>query len=214
MKKTTHALIIPAAFLLTAGLAACGDAPATTIGTPPPTTQEAPTTQAPPPAQATPNAQESPRLGIPAVRATKKAGGGSTSKPGSGSGRLGVVNHTKLRVGDCFNDLGNNPNEVEDIELVSCDSPHMNEAYHTVVLKDATYPSYPTTSEWPEVLRSSCNSAFKSYVGIDRDSSTTYRPHAFYPSAQNWAQGDRTISCLITSKDGNPLTGSAAATMK
>ena len=208
MNKTARALAVPTALLLAAGLAACGDAPVTTTGTPPPATEETPG------AEATPSAQESRAPGIPAVRATDKAGAGSTGMPGSGSKRSGIVHYTDIRVGDCFNDPDGDPDDVHNVELVSCDSPHIDEVYHTVILDDATYPTYPTASEWPNVLRSSCLDAFKTYVGIDRDSSTTYRTHAYNPSEQSWARGDRTISCLITSKDGNPLTGSAAGTKK
>ncbi|WP_366180785.1 septum formation family protein [Actinomyces timonensis] len=214
MNKITHALIIPAALLLTAGLAACGDAPATTASTPSPTTQESPRAQETPNAQETPHPQESPVLGIRAVRSSNKAGTSSTSMPGSGSRTSGTVNYADIRVGDCFNAADGDRDAISDVKLVSCDSPHMDEAYHTVILDDATYPSYPPANEWPNVLRSSCLDAFKTYVGVDRDSSTTYRTHAYSPTEQSWARGDRTVKCLLTSKDGNPLTGSAAGTKK
>ena len=203
MKKTAHALAVPVVLLLAVGVAACGgDVP---VGTTPGATG-APTS----------GAQETPGSGggTPTDTPTSDA----TAAPGTGGGdrESGVAAVSELQVGDCYTyvNTGGTPDFVPIVvELVSCDSPHLDEVFYKTQIDDSKYTTVPTEDEILAETRSACRGAFEGYVGIDRDSSS-YLGHAYHPSAESWAQGDRAITCLITSQDGQPLTGSARNSKK
>ena len=47
-------------------------------------------------------------------------------------------------------------------------------------------------------------------MGISYDQTQKYEVFTLQPSEDTWARGDRTITCMVTSKDGvTELTGSA-----
>ena len=174
MRKTTHALAIPVALLLAAGVAACGgETPVTT---------------------STGSAQE-----------TSGGGAASTKPTASGGETASVMN---LKVGDCFN-YNDSSTQVSAVEAVSCDAPHMYEVYNNSDIDEKKYSTAPTGDDLNTEISLACYDAFEMYVGVAYEESATYEVTSFYPTTGSWAQGDRTINCLITSKDGQPTTGSA-----
>ena len=88
-----------------------------------------------------------------------------------------------------------------------------DDKHRLALLHQGDRVSAPTGDALSDEVYDACHDAFKSYVGIDYESSS-YKVTAFYPTTSTWVQGDRTINCLITSKDGQLLTGSARNTKK
>ena len=62
-------------------------------------------------------------------------------------------------------------------------------------------------------VRNGCYNSFAAYVGISYENSM-YRINSFNPTAGSWAQGDRTITCTITTDDGSRITGSLKGAAK
>ena len=187
MRKTTHALAIPVALLLAAGIAACGgEVP---VGTTP---------------------------GAPGSAAQETPGGGTaTDKPSPGNGNGGgdiATSVMDLKVGDCFN-RSDSSDQVGTVDVVSCDTPHLYEVFNNSDIDDKKYTTVPTGDALSDAVYDACHDAFKTYVGIDYESSS-YGFSDFHPSADSWDSGDRTINCLITSQDDKPLTGSARNSKK
>lgn len=171
--------------LLAVGLTACGsDAPEVT--------------HAPPAAAQTP----------PTPR------GGATDGPEPITGEVRLLAFLRTEVGICSSPLDDDPKKVVDYAVIPCEQPHQAETYSASYLIDsAAYTSYPNGEEMAHEIQEACHDPFEDYVGIDRYSSS-YAAHAYYPSPNSWAEGDRAIDCLIVSKDGSLLTGSARNTRK
>ena len=146
----------------------------------------------------------------PTSTAQETPGGSASDKPGDGGSRTTPV--TDIKVGDCFN-KSNETTEVASVEVVSCDSPHVYEVYNSSDIDDSAYTAAPSSDELDNEVYDACHDAFETYVGISADSSS-YGIASFQPTPGTWAHGDRTITCLITSKDHSPLTGSARNTNK
>ena len=189
MRTTTRTLAIPAVLLLAAGLAACG-------GEVPVAGGDSPTAAV----------QETPGAGNPSGAPTSGAPSAGTGDGGSRS-----VPASDLQVGDCFNFDASD--EVSTVDVVSRDSPHLFEVFNNADIDGSTYTTVPDGDALNAEIRTACYDAFTSYVGIPYNDSS-YQFRSFQPSASSWAQGDRTITCLITSEDGQPLTGSARNTRK
>ena len=100
----------------------------------------------------------------------------------------------ELTVGTCVNDaetpLGA---DLAEVPTVSCDEPHDSELYAVVSATDGPYPGVDTlVSEGQE----KCQAVFAEFVGIDfRSSLLDY--HFYYPTPSSWAQGDRSIYCMV-----------------
>ena len=144
--------------------------------------------------------------GAPTSAAQETPGGSASDKPGDGGSRTTPV--TDIKVGDCFNQ-SSETTEVASVEVVSCDSPHVYEVYNNSDIDEKKYSTAPTGDDLNTEISLACYDAFEMYVGVAYEESATYEVTSFYPTTGSWAQGDCTINCLITSKDGQPTTGSA-----
>lgn len=100
----------------------------------------------------------------------------------------------ELAVGTCVNDaetpLGA---DLAEVPTVSCDEPHDSELYAIVSATDGPYPGVDTlVGEGQD----KCQAVFAEFVGIDfRSSLLDY--HFYYPTPSSWAQGDRSIYCMV-----------------
>jgi hypothetical protein len=100
----------------------------------------------------------------------------------------------ELAVGTCVNDaetpLGA---DLAEVPAVSCDEPHDSELYAIVSATDGPYPGVDTlVGEGQD----KCQVVFAEFVGIDfRSSLLDY--HFYYPTPSSWAQGDRSIYCMV-----------------
>ena len=138
-------------------------------------------------------------------------GGAASTKPTASGGETASV--MDLKVGDCFN-YDDSATQVSSIEMVSCDTPHMYEVYNNSDIDDSKYSTVPAGDDLDTEISLACYDAFEMYVGVAYENSTTYDATSFQPTTGSWSRGDRTINCLITSKDGQPTTGSARNTKK
>ena len=100
----------------------------------------------------------------------------------------------ELAVGTCVNDaetpLGA---DLAEVPTVSCEEPHDSELYAIVTATDGPYPGVDTlVAEGQD----KCQAVFAEFVGIDfRSSLLDY--HFYYPTPSSWAQGDRSIYCMV-----------------
>ena len=192
MSKTIHSLVtVPAAFILALGLSACQNQETTTA------TQDSTQSQASQEADdrsSDGGADLQQRSSDPSEEATTEA-----------ASEESTAHATELKVGDCIKDMS--AGSVTDVTLVDCDQPHLQEVYYN---HEITASTLPTGSSMDEEVANACAAPFADYVGISYDQTQKYEVFTLQPSEDTWARGDRTITCMVTSKDGvTELTGSA-----
>ena len=144
-------------------------------------------------------------VGIVAVVAIHAAGTAHRSASTgqiTASGKLSVFS---LRVGDCFqNPSGSQASAtVANVSAVPCTTPHNAQAFAQL---QAAGTSYPGNSALFRQASNGCNAQ----VAADLDKSRitgTMKLHFIFPLSQSWADGRRTIMCLVV--DSSPdLTSS------
>ena len=96
---------------------------------------------------------------------------------------------------------------VDDVELNDCDEAHLAEVIGSIEIEDGTYPddAYPGNDRIVPDAYEACQPRFEAYVGIPFWDSV-YDIRTITPSPSTWAEGDRTITCLVVDVDGAPLT--------
>ena len=115
------------------------------------------------------------------------------------------IHATDLQVGDCFSFNNNDSStQVGDVEVVDCNIPHQYEVYNNYQIPQSTLPDENTMKS---EQYTACHDTFETYVGVPYDQSQ-YKASYLYPTSGSWAQGDRTITCTITTSDGSLITGS------
>jgi hypothetical protein len=96
--------------------------------------------------------------------------------------------------------------------VVDCLTPHQGELYHHDAVAADAGASYPGDAAVAAEADLRCYAAFAPYVGLDWDVSRLDYLY-FYPSPETWAEGDRSIQCILFAGDGDELlTGSLAGT--
>lgn len=119
----------------------------------------------------------------------------------SEGGELGVF---EIEVGDCF-DVGD-ADEVETVDAIPCDQPHVYEAFATF---DLTGDEYPGDDVVGEQAGTGCIERFEAYVGAPYETSSLF-VFPISPSEQTWEdQDDREVICTLVTEDQSPRTGSA-----
>lgn len=195
MRHPRTALTIPAALLLALGVTACRGGTTADHATP----------------TATPSASATPSQGVPLPEALA-----TPTAP--------TVSAMDIAVGDCLTyaasgdaaDASTNasasaaePGTVSSVNLVDCAAPHLYEVYaEGTIAADA----FPDGGIMEQYVADICYDAFENYVGTSYDDAYTqghYAVTSLRPTQSTWEQGDRRVSCLLTSVDGGELTGSA-----
>lgn len=99
-----------------------------------------------------------------------------------------------LEVGTCLNDVDQPlAQDLTEIPSVPCDSPHQSEVYAEVTLEDGEFPG---VDRLISDSVAECELAFAQFIGIDyRSSSLSY--HYYYPTQRTWAEGDRSVFCVV-----------------
>jgi hypothetical protein len=144
-------------------------------------------------------------VGIVAVVAIDAAGAAhrsATTGQITGNGSVGVF---LLRVGDCFQ----NPSAsqasagVTEVPAVPCTIPHNAQVFAQLQATGTSYPGH-------DALLGQATSGCRAQVAGSLDKSkitSTMGLHFLVPLAQSWADGRRTITCLVV--DSTPdLTSS------
>jgi hypothetical protein len=105
------------------------------------------------------------------------------------------VRANDLRVGDCIKEAPGDSLPAW-VKRVRCDRPHFSEVFALLTLPDtAAYPG-------EQVLRSrrdDCGSEIFTYAP-DAPEGPTFRVAVRYPTAEDWAKGDRSLTCVAVSK--------------
>ena len=199
MRKTVHALALPVALLLALGLSACngGQVPVSKS-----TGSDETTTSA--------HADSSQE---PTERPTTER---PTTETPTAKGR--TVQATDLQVGDCYNEPDpasattndDGKRQVGSVEVVDCEVPHQHEVYNNYKI---TLSTFPDSSTMQSQIQTACYSSFEDYVGKSYDESQ-YEASTLTPTENSWAQGDRTITCTLVTKDNSLITGSLKGAAK
>ena len=112
-----------------------------------------------------------------------------------------------LEVGQCFADaISSSSEEVENVDIVDCDKPHLNEIYAVVDLPEGDFPLVFIDEDSAEI----CYNAFESFVGIDYEYSI-YEANFLRPTMETWEElDDREVVCYLFDMEGKLKTGTAA----
>ncbi|WP_053587614.1 septum formation family protein [Actinomyces sp. oral taxon 414] len=212
MRKTVHALALPVALLLALGLSACngGQVPVSKS-----TGSDETTTSAH--ADSSQEPTERPTTGRPSGRPTTgRPSERPTTETPTAKGR--TVQATDLQVGDCYNEPDpastttndDGKRQVGSVEVVDCEVPHQHEVYNNYKI---TLSTFPDSSTMQSQIQTACYSSFEDYVGKSYDESQ-YEASTLTPTENSWAQGDRTITCTLVTKDNSLITGSLKGAAK
>ncbi|MFJ6415601.1 septum formation family protein [Paeniglutamicibacter sp. NPDC091659] len=108
-----------------------------------------------------------------------------------------------IKLGDCLNDPGEG--DIIDVKVVPCTEPHQLEVFHEFTLTEDKYPESDEAME--KLVLSTCDPVYETFVGRPyEDSELDYT--TLGPSKLSWAEGDRTVHCLIGKADLSKVTGS------
>lgn len=208
MRTTTRALALPTALLLAVGIAACGsNDSAESTGTAAPRTTAASDTSS---SSADSTASSGSGLGRVSDDASSLSSASTSDSSAAATEADGETKSAQdLEVGDCFTDMGTETDAdgatVNTVNVVDCSTPHLYEVYKNA---DIEADSFPTGDAMDQKTADVCYDAYADYVGKNLDESSLTAT-ALTPTSSSWTLGDRTVSCVITSKDGSYLTSSA-----
>ncbi len=116
----------------------------------------------------------------------------------------GEVGSQKIRVGDCFEDVGEG--QLESVTVVPCGDVHMYEAFHQF---DVDRDDHPGRFVIEDLAEQNCLGAFEGYVGLSYAESI-YAISYFWPTEETWDRlDDRRVLCLLVRMDETPTVGTA-----
>jgi hypothetical protein len=127
------------------------------------------------------------------------AGCQATSAPSSPDDYSAEESILSLEVGSCLNDIDQPiAQEMTDVPTVPCDDPHQSEVYAEILVDEASFPGIDAVVEF---AAEKCTQAFESFIGLPYiDSELSF--HFYYPTANSWAVGDRSVFCVAYDPEG------------
>lgn len=114
---------------------------------------------------------------------------------------LGNTSAFDVKVGDCMNEQS--ATEVTDVPVVDCGEPHDEEIYHLYDVADDIDVATIEDEAW-----TTCEDEFEPFVGLAYDESVLDY-YILIPTEESYANGDRTVNCIVYEPDTKP-TGSLA----
>jgi hypothetical protein len=101
-----------------------------------------------------------------------------------------------------------NKPRAADIHLVSCSRPHRFEVTGRLKLAKGSSAPMPTHRQWQQIAQRKCVPPAERYLGGKLDPQGKYSVGVLMPSAQQWADGDRTLRCglQVAASSGKLLT--------
>jgi hypothetical protein len=112
-----------------------------------------------------------------------------------------------LKVGDCFDvpTLASEADTVDTVQHHPCTQGHTGEV---IFVGDytASATAYPAVSDFDSFVVTTCKPAFQAYVGTDLNSDPDLSIGYFYPLADGWGTGDRSVTCYATRTDDGSMT--------
>ncbi|MBT2468377.1 septum formation family protein [Streptomyces sp. ISL-66] len=130
--------------------------------------------------------------------------------PGTGQA-FAAADTDDIEVGDCFNTGAEIKAEAPaplSVDIVPCEEPHQSEVFAVVTLPGGPYPG--ETKVIATADEKCRGRELFDYIGADPELPDTMRGYYYYPRPDNWADGDREISCFLADSAG-PSTGSVRA---
>ena len=107
-----------------------------------------------------------------------------------------------LKVGDCF-DVPTTPGKtVDDVQHHPCNETHTAEVILVTAHPAKKGATEPGDDELTSFLISTCGAALEKYVGGDTDK---FDLGAFYPTSEDWKDGERDITCYLTMLDESAM---------
>jgi hypothetical protein len=111
-----------------------------------------------------------------------------------------------LQVGHCYEPA--TQNAVGMVDVVPCNQPHVGEVFAIVRLRE---PKLPAEAELERLSDRVCAARFPQYVGVAlRDSKLNFG--WWTPTKESWADGDRTLVCVLEDPNRHRLIGSMRGT--
>ncbi|MBP2454454.1 septum formation family protein [Mycolicibacterium lutetiense] len=111
----------------------------------------------------------------------------------------GATEASQVRSGDCLTEIPDS-SRVLYVKAVGCDQPHKGEVFAVLPLPDGEFPGDSAVVKYAD----RCAPALTEYAP-DANSDSGIQLFVLYPTADSWQRGDRTVTCIATSK--NPRTG-------
>jgi hypothetical protein len=112
----------------------------------------------------------------------------------------GDVDATDLHIGDCAQNAP--AGETTTVHVVPCSQPHGAEVYAEFTLEG---DGYPGSDQVDRFALGGCRSRVAAYVGPEP--AQDYDLYYLVPTTDTWAQGDRSVTCLLGGPNGAKLTG-------
>lgn len=117
----------------------------------------------------------------------------------------GTVATEDLSIGECIKDLPDSASRVSRATLVACDQPHIGEVFAVIPVPGDSFPGETQLTSQDDA----CNPKLASYApGLPDD--FDYDLSFVYPTAESWADGDRSLVCIL--RTDQPRAGSLNAT--
>jgi hypothetical protein len=115
----------------------------------------------------------------------------------------GSTDAEDLNSGDCFEFPG--LDNIRDVKDEPCDGPHESEVLAKVEAPgSAPFPSSALPGSTAGEAEQACNDAVANldvnFENVPEDAALGF----FYPARESWADGDRTLTCYVTSVTGFP----------
>lgn len=120
--------------------------------------------------------------------------------------KAGDLAASDLLVGDCFDLKDPAAAETEDVTGLPCGREHEYETFFVGVLPEGPYPTDPDAT-FTKYVEDNCVPAFGDYVGKTYEESEL-EIFWFYPVADGWESGDRSVQCAVYHPRIHRLTGS------
>ncbi|QRY53503.1 Septum formation [Mycobacterium sp. 88mf] len=111
----------------------------------------------------------------------------------------GATEASQVRSGDCLTEIPDS-SRVLYVKTVSCDQPHKGEVFAVLPLPDGAFPGDAAVVKYAD----KCAPALNEYAP-NANSESGIQLFVLYPTADSWQRGDRSVTCIATSK--NPRTG-------
>jgi Septum formation len=118
---------------------------------------------------------------------------------GTVSGEGDQANVLTIKVGDCLNDATAG-STVTSVPIVDCSKPHDSEAFASILMTEDKFPGDDAVEAQGS---QECHDAFKGFVGVTVENSTSIKFTFYSPTSSSWDGGDREILCLVYSVNEN-----------
>uniref|UniRef100_UPI0025BBDB5E septum formation family protein n=1 Tax=Herbiconiux sp. TaxID=1871186 RepID=UPI0025BBDB5E len=105
-----------------------------------------------------------------------------------------------LRIGDCFQEVGEGDDPLFEVDVVDCAEPHYYEVFDEATLPDTADSAYPGDDKMQVAADAACYDGFADFVGIEYEES--FLDYWYLsPTESSWESGDRSVLCSVFDPD-------------